>query len=142
MTLQQLLDRKNTDMFFARPSDELFDAIESMCQHQVGSLLVRSDAGDLLGIITERDILRFCSKRPDTLKGVQISDVMTRELIVATPDVSTDDAMSMMTDHRFRHLPIMDKGKPVGVISIGDLVKHKLKDVSVEVKYLRDYISA
>ena len=77
MTLQQLLDRKNTDMFFARPSDELFDAIESMCQHQVGSLLVRSDAGDLLGIITERDILRFCSKRPDTLKGVQISDVMT-----------------------------------------------------------------
>ena len=48
----------------------------------------------------------------------------------------------MMTDHRFRHLPIMDKGKPVGVISIGDLVKHKLKDVSVEVKYLRDYISA
>lgn len=142
MTLQQLLDRKNTDMFFARPSDELFDAIESMCQHQVGSLLVRSDAGDLLGIITERDILRFCSKRPDTLKGVQISDVMTRELIVATPDISTDDAMSMMTDHRFRHLPIMDKGKPVGVISIGDLVKHKLKDVSVEVKYLRDYISA
>ena len=142
MTLQQLLDRKNTDMFFARPSDELFDAIESMCQHQVGSLLVRSDAGDLLGIITERDILRFCSKRPDTLKGVQISDVMTHELIVATPDISTDDAMSMMTDHRFRHLPIMDKGKPVGVISIGDLVKHKLKDVSVEVKYLRDYISA
>ena len=142
MTLQQLLDRKNTDMFFARPSDERFDAIESMCQHQVGSLLVRSDAGDLLGIITERDILRFCSKRPDTLKGVQISDVMTRELIVATPDISTDDAMSMMTDHRFRHLPIMDKGKPVGVISIGDLVKHKLKDVSVEVKYLRDYISA
>lgn len=142
MTLRELLERKQQSIFFANASDELFDAIDRMCQHKVGSLLIRSDDGDLLGIITERDVLRFCSQRPSSLNGVLINDVMTRDLIVATPDFSTDEAMSLMTEHRFRHLPIIDNGKPIGIISIGDLVKHKLKDVSVEVKYLRDYISA
>lgn len=142
MTLRELLERKKQSIFFANASDELFDAIDRMCQHKVGSLLIRSDDGDLLGIITERDVLRFCSQRPSSLNGVLINDVMTRDLIVATPDFSTDEAMSLMTEHRFRHLPIIDNGKPIGIISIGDLVKHKLKDVSVEVKYLRDYISA
>ena len=142
MRLQELLDRKNESIFFANASDELFDAIDRMCEYKVGSLLIRSDDGDLLGIITERDILRFCSKRPSSLNGVRIADVMTRDLIVATPDFSTDEAMSLMTEHRFRHLPVIDNGKPCGIISIGDLVKHKLKDVSVEVKYLRDYINA
>jgi CBS domain-containing protein len=67
---------------------------------------------------------------------------MTRDLIVATPDSSIDEAMSLMTEQRFRHLPVIDGGVPVGMISIGDLVKAKLNDVSVEVKYLREYISA
>jgi CBS domain-containing protein len=66
---------------------------------------------------------------------------MTRDLIVASPDYSLDEAMSLMTEHRFRHLPVMRGGKAIGLISIGDLVKAKLRDVSVEVKYLRDYIS-
>ena len=142
MTLRELLENKNYTIYFAKASDDLFDAVERMCQHKVGSLLIRSDDGDLLGIITERDILRFLSKRPSSLEGVLINDVMTRDLIVGTPDFSTDEAMSLMTEHRFRHLPVMENGKPVGIVSIGDLVKHKLKDVSVEVKYLRDYISA
>ena len=75
---------------------------------------------------------------PDAL----VEEVMTRNLIIATPDFSLEEAMSLMTEQRFRHLPVIEGGKPIGIVSIGDLVKAKLQDVSVEVKYLRDYISA
>jgi CBS domain-containing protein len=142
MTLQELLDRKQSALIYVSASDKLLDAIGRMSEHKVGSLLVQSDDGQLRGILTERDVLRFCSERPDALPRARIDEVMTRDLIVATPDSSIDEAMSLMTEQRFRHLPVIDGGVPVGMISIGDLVKAKLNDVSVEVKYLREYISA
>jgi CBS domain-containing protein len=142
MTLQELLDRKQSALIYVSASDKLLDAIGRMSEHKVGSLLVQSDDGQLRGILTERDVLRFCSERPDALPRARIDEVMTRDLIVATPDSSIDEAMSLMTEQRFRHLPVIDGGVPVGMISIGDLVKAKLNDVSVEVKYLREDISA
>jgi CBS domain-containing protein len=142
MTLQELLQRKPSGLIYVNASTSLIEAIEVMCVNSVGSLLVQSDDGELLGIATERDILRYCSTCGGNLSGALIDDAMTRDLIVATPDQSIDEAMSLMTDQRFRHLPVLENGKPVGMISIGDLVKAKLKDVTVEVRYLRDYISA
>jgi CBS domain-containing protein len=115
--------------------------MQTMCKHRVGSILVESDDGRLLGIATERDILRYCTANQGIIERSLIDEVMTRDLIVASPDYSLDEAMSLMTEHRFRHLPVMRGGKAIGLISIGDLVKAKLRDVSVEVKYLRDYIS-
>ena len=142
MTLEELLNRKENQLISVRESDEVIHATKVMVESQVGSLLVMSDSGDFIGILTERDVLRFAARRDGDLAGVRLEEMMTRDLMVATPDCSIDQAMSMMTEHRFRHLPVMDGGKPVGMVSIGDLVKAKLKDVTVEVKYLRDYISA
>ncbi len=142
MDLQELLDRKHAPLVYVAASDRLLDAVSRMVEQRVGSLLVQSDDGELLGILTERDVLRFCSERPEQLSRARIESVMTRELMVASPDFTIDEAMSLMTEHRFRHLPVLAGGRAIGMISIGDLVKAKLKDVSVEVKYLRDYISA
>ena len=141
MTLEELLNRKETLLISVKASDEVILAIKNMVDCKVGSLLVTSDEGEFIGILTERDILRFSAQRDGKLAGARIEETMTRDLMVATPDCSIDQAMSMMTEHRFRHLPVMDGGKPIGMVSIGDLVKAKLKDVTVEVKYLRDYIS-
>ncbi len=141
MTLEDLLNRKENSLISVKTSDEVILAIKNMVDCKVGSLLVMSDDGEFVGILTERDVLRISAKRDGDLAGVRIEEMMTRDLMVATPDCSIDQAMSMMTEHRFRHLPVMDGGKPIGMVSIGDLVKAKLKDVTVEVKYLRDYIS-
>lgn len=142
MTLKELLSHKQASLVFSKASTRILDATKTMIDHRVGSLLVQADDGELIGILTERDILRFCSDHPDNLPEALVEDVMTRNLIIATPDFSLEEAMSLMTEQRFRHLPVIEGGKPIGIVSIGDLVKAKLKDVSVEVKYLRDYISA
>ena len=142
MTLEELLKLKENQLISVKQSDEVILAIKNMVDCKVGSLLVMSDGGEFIGILTERDVLRFSAERDGDLAGARIEEVMTRDLMVATPDCSIDQAMSMMTEHRFRHLPVMDGGKPIGMVSIGDLVKAKLKDVTVEVKYLRDYINA
>ena len=141
MTLEDLLNRKENSLISVKTSDEVILAVKNMVDCKVGSLLVMSDDGEFVGILTERDVLRISAKRDGDLAGVRIEEMMTRDLMVATPDCSIDQAMSMMTEHRFRHLPVMDGGKPIGMVSISDLVKAKLKDVTVEVKYLRDYIS-
>jgi CBS domain-containing protein len=142
MTLEELLNLKENQLISVKQSDEVILAIKNMVDCKVGSLLVMSDNGEFIGILTERDVLRFSAERDGDLAGARIEEMMTRDLMVATPDCSIDQAMSMMTEHRFRHLPVINAGKPIGMVSIGDLVKAKLKDVTVEVKYLRDYISA
>ena len=142
MTLKELLSHKQVSLVFSKASTRILDATKTMVDHRVGSLLVQADDGELIGILTERDILRFCSDHPDNLPDALVEEVMTRNLIIATPDFSLEEAMSLMTEQRFRHLPVIEGGKPIGIVSIGDLVKAKLQDVSVEVKYLRDYISA
>jgi CBS domain-containing protein len=142
MTLSDLLQQKSPQLVSVRASASVLEATRLMIEHRVGSLLVESDEGRLVGIATERDILRFCSQQEGAMEKTPIEAVMTTDVIVASPDCDPRDAMAMMTEHRFRHLPVIEEGRPVGLISIGDLVKAELEDVRVEVKYLRDYISA
>lgn len=142
MRLHDLLQNKPGGVITVPASMDLLQAINTMCDHKVGALLVKDGDGALHGIATERDVLRFCSSSKGHLEGAAIEDAMTRKLIVASPDTSVDEAMSLMTEHRFRHLPILDGGTPVGMISIGDLVKARLKDITVEATYLREYINS
>jgi len=142
MTLQSLIDNKKADPIYIDSSAKVRDAIASMCENRVGSLLIQSDKGKLKGIITERDILRFCSTRSSELESVEVGEIMTRDPISAPPGCSDEEAMTLMTERRFRHLPIVENDKTLGMVSIGDLVKSRLQDVTVEVKYLREYISS
>ena len=142
MTLQSLINNKKADPIYIDSSAKVRDAVVSMCENKVGSLLIQSDKGKLKGIVTERDILRFCSTRSCDLETAEVREIMTRDPITAPPDCSNEEAMTLMTERRFRHLPIVEDGKTLGMVSIGDLVKSRLEDVTVEVKYLRDYISS
>ncbi|MES9855621.1 MAG: CBS domain-containing protein [Sedimenticola sp.] len=141
MKLKEVLKGKPEGVITAKPGISILDGIQLMCDKKVGSVMVIADNGDLQGILTERDILIFCAKRKGDITGAAIDEAMTRDLIIATLDTGVNEAMKMMTNHRFRHLPIMEDSKPVAIISIGDLVKARLEDMSVEVKYLRDYIN-
>ena len=142
MTIKTILDQKPGGVITIEPTSTLQATVKKMCDQKIGALLVQSEGGNPVGIITERDILCFCTSGPGQLDKVNVSDVMTKELVVATLDTRINDAKSIMTEKRFRHLPIVDNGKIIGIVSIGDLVKAMLEETAVEVKYLRDYISS
>jgi CBS domain-containing protein len=111
-----------------------------MVEAGVGSLLVM-DAGEVAGIFTERDYLRRMALEGRDDKDTPIRDVMSSPLVVVTPQTTIDECMAMMTDRRIRHLPVVDDGEVVGIVSIGDAVKFKSKQQSFEIQYLTDYIT-
>ncbi len=141
MTMRTLLEGKPKQTITVPSTEMTLTAIRKMVDAKIGALLVTSEAGVPIGILTERDVLRFCSSQADKLASTQVTDVMTKDLVVGTLDTSIDDAQVLMTQHKFRHLPIVDAGKVVGIVSIGDLVKARLRESAVEVKYLRDFIA-
>jgi CBS domain-containing protein len=142
MSLETLLKSKANGVLTVNIGVSVLDAICAMCDHKVGSLLVEDTSGEIAGIVTERDILRFCGAQKGTLAGTNISEAMTTEMVVATPEMSIEEAMTLMTEHSFRHLPVMANGKAIGMTSLRDLVKARLDDVEVEAQYLRDYINS
>ncbi len=141
MLIKDILETKGSRMVTAKPEDTLADAIKTLTQNNVGSALVLDSSGKIAGIITERDVLRFCSKMTGALDSVQVKSIMTTNLIVGIPQDEVDTMIATMVENRFRHLPILDKGKLVGMVSMGDLVKSQLKEVKVENRYLKDYIT-
>ena len=128
MTLESLINNKKADLIYIDKSAKVLDAIKCMCDGKVGSLLIQSDDGQLTGILTERDILRFCATRSSELESTEVGEIMTRNPVTAPPDCSNEEAMTLMTERRFRHLPIVENGSTIGMVSIGDLVKSRLQD--------------
>jgi CBS domain-containing protein len=147
MKLQDILSDKGTFVFTVTPSTTLAEVVRQMVDHNVGSMVVcdrEQDDGEqcerLVGIVTERDLLRcFATGRCD-LARLRASDIMTTHLVTATPDDSVDDLMGVMTEHRVRHLPVMNGERIVGMVSIGDLLKAHHDHLAVENHFMRDYI--
>jgi CBS domain-containing protein len=138
--LSSILEEKSADVLQIDGGATVFEAITKMVDANVGSLLVTED-GEVAGIMTERDYLRRVTLQGRTDKETAVRDIMSSPLVVATPETSIDECMAMMTDRRIRHLPVVDGGEVVGVISIGDLVKFRSKQQAFEIKYLTDYIT-
>ena len=123
------------------PQSSVGDALELIVKERIGALPVFKGENNLVGIITERDILwRMYKEGQDALER-QVSDVMTEKVIVGVLDDEIEVAETFMTVNRFRHLPVMDGSKLVGMISIGDLVKSQIKNLKVQNRYLKDYIT-
>src|ERR1051325_7846083 len=121
--VQSLLKSKSSNTVLSvRPDQSVFEAIEKMAEHGVGALLILEN-NKLLGIITERDYARKVIIRGRSSKDTQIRDIMTSPVVFVTPQQTVDDCMTLMTVHHFRHLPVLDGDKVVGIVSIGDLVK-------------------
>jgi CBS domain-containing protein len=139
--LSEILADKGGKVLEIEATSSVYEMVQRMVEANVGSLLV-TDGGDIVGIVTERDYLRRVTLEGRTDKETPVREIMSSPLIVATPETSIDECMALMTDRRIRHVPVVDGGQVVGVVSIGDIVKFKSKQQSFEIQYLTDYISA
>lgn len=141
MKLQEILSVKGSKVHSIAADASLQDVVQELTRQQVGSLIVFNSAGQPVGIVTERDILRACVAGSQPLAAVKVADAMSADLVTGTLDDDVQDVMGLMTIRRIRHLPILHEGKLVGIISIGDVVKAHHDHLILENKYLKDYIT-
>ena len=135
-----LIRTKGNDVYTIESNASVYDAVESMVGHNVGSLLV-VDGADVRGIITERDYLRDIVLRGRTSRTTEVREIMTTQVVFVELSQTVEECMAIMTERRIRHLPVLDEGRLVGLVSIGDVVKQLSKDQRAEIRYLTDYIT-
>jgi CBS domain-containing protein len=140
MKLAELIKGKHKEIVKIRDDSKIAMAASTMTEAKIGALLVEDGAGEIVGILSERDIVRGMGPHGADLHDVKVSELMTRNLIRCAPDDTVNEAMAMMTDRRIRHLPVFDGEALVGFISIGDLVKCRIMEVQSEAESLRQYI--
>ena len=141
MQVREILARKGSDVVSVSPGDAVSDAVQVLVDHDIGSVLVR-DEDRVLGILTERDVLRLAAGGPQALAGTPVEEAMTaeEELLVGSPDDDIHYCMNVMTENRVRHLPVMEGADLRGIVSIGDVVNACRRDAEHENRYLKDYI--
>lgn len=138
--VQHLLDNKGRDIISILPDASVLDAIKLMADKGIGALVV-IDGGDLKGIVTERDYARKVIIKGRASDTTPVADIMTADVITASSQLTVNECMEMMTSKRCRHLPVVDDGELVGMISIGDLVQAIISDQQEEIEQLEHYIS-
>ncbi len=140
-TVNQLLQIKGYDVWSVAPDTTTFDAIKLMADMNVGSLLV-IDNGEIAGIVSERDYARKIALHHRSSKTTPVKDIMTTPVVTVRPDQNLQKCMTLMTDKRIRHLPVVDEnGELMGIISIGDVVKAVISEQEVIINHLQDYIA-
>ncbi|XXX72274.1 CBS domain-containing protein [Sorangium sp. So ce134] len=138
-SIGEILNRKGRNVYTVSPKATVFDAVQSMCARHVGALLVSIDASPS-GIISERDVMtRVILARRDPAKTL-VAEAMTSEVVCVEPSTPARQAMAVMTERRCRHLPVVQDGRVVGMISIGDLVHWASREQEAEIKMLTEYV--
>jgi CBS domain-containing protein len=140
-TVRHLLEAKAPEIFAVRPDAPVLDAVRQMAEKHVGALLVM-DAGQLVGIVSERDYARKVVLQGRSSSDTPVRDIMTSRLITVGPTDTTDHCMQVVTERRIRHLPVVDGDVVMGVVSIGDLVKAVIEDQQLELAQLQRYIAS
>ncbi len=138
-TLKMLLDGKGHDVWSVQPDDTVLDAIKMLARKDIGALLVIED-GKPVGIFSERDYARSVYLKGKSSPETPVRDVMAAPVICVRPDQSVNECMTLMTEKRFRHLPVMDGDELVGMVSIGDLVKSVIADQQFTIEELEHFI--
>jgi len=138
--VKNILQTKGGEIYSVDPTIMVYQAIEIMCEKNIGGLLI-VESGKLIGIFTERDYARKLILRGKSSKDTPIRDLMTSNLITVTPDTSIDDCMRVMVGRKIRHLPVLDNNQLVGVISIGDVVRHVIEEQKTIIQQLEHYIT-
>lgn len=139
-TVQLILDRKGGDVIAIRPEDELRTAVEILRDHRIGALVVTDADGALLGILSERDIVRKLADAPGRTLGHRVADMMTTKVEVCKPDDLLISVLRRMTDGRFRHMPVVEEDRLLGIVTIGDVVNHRLIELEHEALQLKQLI--
>jgi CBS domain-containing protein len=139
-TAAGIINEKGSEVIGVKPDDTVYHALEVMADKNVGSVLVL-DSGRLVGIMSERDYSRKVILVDKASKETAVAEIMTTELITVEPACTVTQAMSLMTERRVRHLPVLDAGELVGLISIGDVVKAVIADQLAMIDQLEQYIT-
>lgn len=141
MFIQQILTSKGDDIITIGPSAKLADVAKLMSKERVGAVVVLDDDANIAGIVSERDITRGLAEHGADILTMTADKVMTADVVTCRPEDGIDKLMQKMTTGRFRHIPVMDKGKMVGIVSIGDIVKFRLEELEAEASMLQNYIA-
>jgi CBS domain-containing protein len=141
MLIAQILAGKGREVVSTRPDATVAEVAALLKARRIGAVVVTDDGGELCGIISERDLARGLADHGADLLQMRVRDLMTTEVSTCAPDDGIDRLMQQMTEGRFRHLPVMQDGKMIGIISIGDVVKHRLQELEAEANLLHDYIA-
>ncbi len=140
MKVSTILKQKGDKVYTISADDTLRDMVREMLALHIGSLLVLEEDGSIAGIVTERDLLRNLAKRGADWEETRIGDVMNTDVFTGTPEETIDEVMHKMTEHRIRHLPVVEHGKVVGVLSMGDIIKASLDETTFQNKLMKRYI--
>jgi CBS domain-containing protein len=140
MTVKAILAAKGGDVVSIDPSADLATAAKLLAERRIGAVLVLGADRRVTGILSERDIVRSIAERGAQALSEQVSSTMTRKVVTCAPNDALTGVMEQMTQGKFRHLPVIEQGKLVGIISIGDVVKQRLQAMEREQAALQDYI--
>jgi Predicted signal-transduction protein containing cAMP-binding and CBS domains len=140
MKVADLLKNKGQNVITVSPDEPVFQAMGKLIENKIGSLVVIDAEDKIVGIISERDIMRAAYSDYAMLKSKKVSQLMSTNIIVAIPEDDIDYIMGIMTQNRIRHLPIVTKDGIIGIISIGDIVKYQLEEIQVKNRYLEEYM--
>ena len=139
--IADILDAKGRDVLMIDASATVLDAVKTMVEGNVGALIV-TEGGQLAGIVTERDYLRRVTLEGRDERTTPVREIMSAPFVYVAPEVTIDECMAIMTERRFRHLPVLeDERELVGIVSIGDVVKFQSQEQGVQIKFLTEFIS-
>jgi CBS domain-containing protein len=142
MRVDVILRHKGNDVLSISPERTVQEAADLLAKHKIGALLVREKGGTIQGVISERDIVRGFAVNKGKVLSKSVADLMTSPVVTCSPLDTLDAIMDVMTNKRVRHIPVMEDGELKGIITIGDVVKHRMSEIETESDALRQYISA
>ena len=140
-TIGEILNHKGASVWSIRPEATVFEAIQLMAEKNIGALLVTDKNHHLVGILSERDYTRKVALRGKSSKQTAVKEILSGQVIHVSPTHTIEECMRLMTDHRVRHLPVLDKDRILGVVSIGDLVNWIISAQSTTIHQLQTYIT-
>jgi CBS domain-containing protein len=132
-TVKEILDAKGREIFSVKPETTLIAALELMAEKNIGAVLVLDAQGDLAGLFSERDFVRKIIIKGRAMETTMVQEIMMRRVLYVHAETTIADCMTLMTEKRIRHLPVLEGGKPVGLVSIGDVVKELLKEQELKI---------
>lgn len=141
MHVEGLLRRKGRDVVTVERTTPVREALQVLARHGVGALVVSSDGASVDGILSERDIVRALSERGGDLLDDPVEAIMTRDVVTCDPSTTVDQLSSLMTEGRMRHVPVLVDGRLAGIVSIGDVVKNRIRELQFERDELEHYVT-
>jgi CBS domain-containing protein len=142
MSVAEILRGKPSRLIGLTEDRSVAEAAQLLTQEKIGAVVVRNAGGEMVGILSERDIVRAIARQGPAVIGQPIVGLMTRDVICCAPEDTVADVMAKMTERRFRHLPVRQNGRLIGMVSIGDVVKARVEEAEGEAAQLREYIAS